>query len=150
MQIRTTKEASELINLIETLKDSIYKADLVSFNKILQNNAILTTYLRESEISSGNKEAIASYLDRTKEEILKMSRIKLTMAINPDSALLDKMFSWFKDAAGKELLMDISINPGILGGLLVTYKGLYRDFSLKSRLDNYFKRFSTVYDLLRS
>jgi F0F1-type ATP synthase delta subunit len=147
MQLRTTKQAADLIDLIDRLKDALFKTDMVSF-KNPKDNVIMVPYL--SDLSLAVQQESLRYLDRTKEEISNLQKIKLTLAINPDQSLLDKMFIWLKDATGYELLMDVTVNPGILGGILITYKGLYRDLSVKSKIDSYFKRFTSVYELLRS
>jgi F0F1-type ATP synthase delta subunit len=150
MQIVTSKQAANIFDLIDSLKDSLFKSNMEEYKKILQDNAILVSYFDESEVSSNNKEALLAYLDRTKEEIEKRPLVKLTLAISPEPPFLEKMYKWFLDTTGKQLLLDISIDQNILGGLLITYEGLYRDLSLKSKLDNYFKKFSSINELLRS
>jgi hypothetical protein len=149
MQVRATREATELLDLIDDLKSSLFHTDLTKFRGILQKNAALLGYLQVDDLGSTNREELIACLDKERQEILKMPRIKLTLAVNSEDSFLNKIYAWFSTNTEKTFLLDISVDASIVGGLLITYNGLYRDYSLKAKLDNYFNKFSTLYDLLQ-
>ena len=149
MNIRTTKDAVELLEQIDLLKESLFHTDLSSFSSILEGNNTLSSFVSKDSLS-GSRESKLKYLDSLKNEISQLPRVTLTLAAMPDSSFLDILCNWFKVNTGKFYLLDISLKPSILGGVLISYNGLYRDYSLKSRIDTYFNQFSTIYELLRS
>lgn len=150
MDVRTVREATELMDLIDKLKGFLFQTDLVQFRKTLQDNVIPSSYLQKKELSTDNKEVLLAYLDEKRSEILKMPRIRLTIAIDPEDSFLDKICSWFNANTGKTFLLDIAVDASIVGGLLITYNGIYRDLSLKAKLNNYFNKFSNAHELFGS
>jgi F0F1-type ATP synthase delta subunit len=150
MDVRTVREATELMDLIDKLKGFLFQTDLVQFRKTLQDNVMLSGFLQKKDLSTDNKEVLLALLDEKKSEILKMPQIKLTIAIDPEDSFLDKICSWFSANTGKTFLLDIAVDASIVGGLLITYNGIYRDLSLKTKLNNYFNKFPNAHELLGS
>jgi len=42
---------------------------------------------------------------------------------------------WFKEENHQEVILDITVNPKIVGGAIIEYQGYFRDFSLVKEMD---------------
>lgn len=48
---------------------------------------------------------------------------------------LKRIGQYFKTNFGPEILVDIQFNPALIGGCALSYKGIYRDFSIKQKIE---------------
>lgn len=146
--IRTKDEAEKLLEEIETLEESLYKDHGSTFEEVL--NKKIRNWVKveiEKLLSSGksNKEV----LENLKNKIEDVSFLKLSIAFEPTSAGIDSFFDFVKEHAGSNVLLDITYDPAILGGAQVSYKGEYRDLSLKKKFnENYSKIEGKIKELL--
>jgi len=85
--------------------------------------------------NSSNFNESADYL---RDYILKLPKVSLTLAIQPRNEFLNRLYLWMKEHAGNNMLLDISIDPKIIGGLVLSYKGNYINKSLSVLIDRYF------------
>src|SRR3989338_3041485 len=42
---------------------------------------------------------------------------------------------WFKKNLGEDTLFEINYDPELIGGCAISYKGIYKDFSLRAKVD---------------
>lgn len=70
-----------------------------------------------------------------------MTTVNLTLAFLPSKSLVKKLALWFKKNFGSKVVLDIQVDPKILGGAILSFNGYYRDFSLKKKLERKLKNF---------
>ena len=62
--------------------------------------------------------------------------VKLTLAFRPSAGLKKRVIQRLKDKLGAaEPMLEISIDPKIIGGAIITCNGRYQDLSVKKRLN---------------
>ncbi len=77
-----------------------------------------------------------SALLRSIEEYLKtLPSVHLTIAFHPSREFLKHLASFFNNLE-KKVLLDVYVNPQIVGGVVFEYLGNYRDYSLSRELDS--------------
>ena len=55
---------------------------------------------------------------------------------NNNNDSLEKISQWFEKELGQKIILDLSINPKIVGGVIIEYQGNWRDFSLEKEIDS--------------
>lgn len=51
----------------------------------------------------------------------------------PDEEI-ERLGTWFKANFGETFLFELSSDPSLIGGCALSYKGIYKDYSLKSKI----------------
>ncbi len=144
----TIQEANQYLLDISFLEALLFKKSLDGFNKELERFPALKQLLTTDGVISSNTEVLHDCLCTIKSNLQALVPVKITLAFLPDDAFVSKLFSWFADKLSKECILDISVDPKILGGVLIAYAGLYKDLSLKTKVKNYFKKFNKLEDVL--
>lgn len=47
---------------------------------------------------------------------------------------VERLGEWFKKNLGEESLFNLNLDPSLIGGAALSYKGVYRDYSLKQKI----------------
>ncbi len=71
------------------------------------------------------------------ESLKSLEYVEVTFALDPSVNFLNTLYPHFQEIFGDSCL-DASVDPQILGGCIFTYKGIYKDFSLRTSLEAYF------------
>jgi F0F1-type ATP synthase delta subunit len=135
-QIRTKEEKNIFQGEIDLLKKSLFEQE-ENFEHVLGSKVrskISQAIRPELEKESVDKKA---YLLGLENELNKLTPLALTIAFEPCDSTISKIFDWVGANLGSNYLLDIQQDNSILGGIIITFKGEYRDYSLKSKLDQY-------------
>lgn len=85
-----------------------------------------------------------AHLNKNKEEqptkelekyLRSLPEIKLEIAFSPENNFLEKISQWFEKELGQKIILDLTVNPKIVGGAIIEYQGNWRDFSLAKEID---------------
>ncbi len=49
---------------------------------------------------------------------------------------VERMGSWLKKTVGTSALFDLEFDPNLIGGCALSYNGIYKDYSLRKRLED--------------
>jgi len=77
----------------------------------------------------------SEFLKEVKNNLQELPDVKLTIAFSPSPEFLDEINAWLKNQIGEELVLDITVEPEIVGGAIVEYKGRYFSFRLDKKID---------------
>jgi F0F1-type ATP synthase delta subunit len=125
-QIRTTQDARVLQGQIQAMLDGEYE-----IGSTPNTPELLVKPLAEAPDKK-------QFLLDLKQHLTELSELTLTLAVEPDQALIDKISSWVKANLGPETVLSWTRNRTILGGAQVEYQGRYGDYSVKLALDRAF------------
>lgn len=64
-----------------------------------------------------------------------LPEIKLEIAFSPENNFLEKISQWLEKELGQKIILDLTVNPKIVGGAIIEYQGNWRDFSLAKEID---------------
>lgn len=150
---------------INTLFDSIYTtSELQLFYKEIDQ--LVSVLFKESQpieeimqklLSPEKKESLLAYLEKSnidmknpvmiQEELLKIKKlgnnlpvVHLTLAFEPTTLILKNINLWFLRRLQKKVLLDIVLERTVLGGAFISFDGLYKDYTLKTKIDAYFDK----------
>lgn len=141
-KIRTRAEAQKLRSEIEKLLASLYEGEtaFVSCMKEIRSWVAqeLKAYLPE------DRELRKKYLEELVQRIEQFEPLELTLAFEPGEETLATIFSYIQQATGPGVILDLRLDPKILGGARIAFRGLYRDFSLIQQFDLEFAKLTLL------
>lgn len=92
---------------------------------------------KEGVISASPNQQL-SFFDEFKNYLRKIPQVKLEIAFEPSEDFLLRIKKWFKEESHQEVVLDVTLNPKIVGGAIIEYQGYFRDFSLAKEIDRLF------------
>ena len=75
------------------------------------------------------------FFDELKKYLQRIPQVKLEIAFEPSKIFLLRIKKWFKEENHKEVILDVTINPKVVGGAIIEHRGRYRDFALAKKID---------------
>lgn len=82
-----------------------------------------------------SKESFYAQLQHLEEEATKMPLIRLFLPFNPPVYEVPKLGIWFRENIAEDILVDIKLDPNLIGGCALVWKDVYHDFSLRYYLE---------------
>lgn len=133
--IRTNREAHEVVLGLEQVMKDLFTLN-VSFEDSLKKNLpspiqkAITNFLAEKQPQPTEKHELRPFFEDLIRTIRGLQSMQLTLAFSPSEDAITTISQWIKTNLNSELLFDYTIDRRIVGGAVITYKGLFRDFSL--------------------
>jgi hypothetical protein len=132
----TTEDVRELVSGIESIQAAIYKGKADFDKELHQSVSSLFTEIFETE-SQGNWE---KYLDDLKQELLNLKVLEITIGTELNRNSLEEIGDVAKKFISDRVVLDILVERSILGGAILSINGKYKDYSLKSEVDAWFRQ----------
>ncbi len=152
-RIRVVKDFINHILFIDTDKKS-FDEQLASYQQktILPLNEVDQAWMKElgseffqvfspsgteSNVTTSSKEYKPSttIFRELEAAIQKAPIVTIYLAFSPSAADLQPVNDWIKKELGPAMLYEINYNTQLIGGCAFSYKGIYKDFSLKNKID---------------
>ncbi len=140
--IITNQDILKTLDKIQALKELIFENPTIPLLKKIKE-------FKEENLISFTKNLTKSFFSKTKEEqvkileeieqyLLSLPKIRLTFAFQPSYEFLQDLSQWLKEQTSQTVVLDVMVRPQIIGGLIIEYKGKYRDFSLIKKIHQHF------------
>lgn len=136
-ELTTKKQADELIWILKSFQQSLYKtpfSDSLIKKALSFELAQALSDLIDSKKTT-NKQVVAKIITDVISEVEKIPTVKLTLATAPSALFLEKCLMQIESMTKTEKLLEINIDPKIIGGATIEYQGKYKDYSLRSKLN---------------
>lgn len=138
--LRTKNDANEVMVVLEKLKDELFKETFTLSDVLTQNvphefAAGIQNLITELGINDKDRNSLQSFFTMIIENISSLPVVHIMLSVSPKAKLLEEIHEWFYQNFQKTVLLDISIDPGIIGGCTISFKGRANDYSLKNRID---------------
>lgn len=136
--IKTTESAQIFEDELELLLKSLYLGSN-EFNSVLKSRvrARISVYIKE--IISKEDVDIEKFLKDLIKNIKEIPTVKLIVAFEPTQDAIDRFYAFIVGACQRYIFLDIGYSPDIIGGVVIIYKGKYRDFSFKTIFEKEFQ-----------
>jgi len=145
--IKTVEDKNRLYSEIEVVLAAIYKeGELV---KVLssQVSRTLAEYVGNPPASQAralragetSQEIIPQKLSDLKKSLDELVVVKLTLAFEPSKSTIDKILAFLRQNLGEKTILEVKFESKILGGVIFEFRGLYGDYTLKTKLEEVFK-----------
>ncbi|TSC64744.1 MAG: Uncharacterized protein G01um101493_28 [Microgenomates group bacterium Gr01-1014_93] len=80
------------------------------------------------------KENLYSTFKDLQEKVDKITPLIIYLSFEVDIAQIEGISQWIRKNLANKLIFEIKYDPAIIGGAAFTYKGVYRDYSLRSKI----------------
>lgn len=137
-QIRTKSELQEAITQIQLLKDGLYQRP-GEFTKILENTVssrfaeIIRRELHGQELNADN-DNLKNLLREMENNLRQFKTLKLIIAKELSDSIIGQLHDWIYQNFGKDIVLDLEIDPSVIGGAKIYFQGKYGDFTLDKKL----------------
>ena len=138
-KIRTTDEREKLNEELDLLLESLYREKGAGFESTMFSKIrYWVSEIIKSEVSNNSSE-IEIYLKEIISHMGNLKVLSLKLAFEPTDTSIDKFFAFVRKNVGEGIILSFEYDPRLLGGAVITYKGEYRDFSLRRLFENEYK-----------
>lgn len=137
--IRTQEEAALALREIDIILESLFKKRRQNF---LAKNLRAATFANISKILSKRpgRQLLELSLSRMSNELTNRERLEITLAIEPTEDLVQTIYDWAVEKLGDNVLLQFDKDPRIVGGLIFSYKGIFKDLSLAAQIDKIIRK----------
>jgi F0F1-type ATP synthase delta subunit len=133
----TDRDRQELLLFLEDLKKNAFEKD-GQLDKMTDNNVkfgpIFKTVFKNNSLQQ-DKDSLSKFLSDVIRKLKEIETINLVIAIHPTARILEALSSWTSKVFSKKVLVDIHVNPEIIGGAVLIIDGKYKDYSLLKMLN---------------
>jgi len=141
-KIKTREELIFYLEEITKTQQIILKNrnELSTLSKIVEGKVdeelkIFFEKLEKEKIIPRNLDQQSLFLEKFKKYLQSLPEIKLEIAFLPSRKFLSRINQWLEEEFGQKVILDLIINPEIVGGAIIEYQGNWRDFSLRKEID---------------
>lgn len=142
--VQTTDDVVKLDEEIDLLSQSLYHIEKNMFEDTLKKMVririaeAIRKLILQYDISK--KEDIKTLLLNAYKTICVMPVLQLTLAFEPSEAIIGDISRWARKSLAPGILLDLSLDRSILGGVAVVYKGRFYDLTLRKKLQSIFDK----------
>lgn len=137
---QTRTQAADFSKGLTYIIESLYKTDF-QLEKVLleqfglQKKDVFLTFLRKNNVATDTVAPLKEFLTKMQEYIHALPTLSLTIAFEPKEETLRAISQWFVGQLHKQILLEITVNPAIIAGTAITFRGKYLDYSIQSIFD---------------
>jgi F0F1-type ATP synthase delta subunit len=104
------------------------------------DSTLFKKYLDKKELTLGN---VLQALDKLQEELEIEDTVELTIAFEPSEDFVNKLSKWFSSNVSESVVLNLHVEPELVGGVLINASGNYVDHSVKKKLKTNFAKKAT-------
>jgi F0F1-type ATP synthase delta subunit len=131
----TKEELNSTLKKIEMLKNYLYKKPEIPLSKKIEKLNLSHLFSKE-KIEVLTIPQTIDILEKKKKIFEKIPKITIEMAFEPTADFILKLKNWFWQNLKKNLVLDIKVNPKIIGGAKIYYEGKYFEWTLLKKIEN--------------
>lgn len=98
----------------------------IEFTQLIQNLA------EDNKIDPRDLQQIKNLLSTLRQNLAQLKIFKIILAIDPDKDFALKLSNWVHEHINKDVIVEIEVNPIILGGSIIIFDGKYFNNSLSN------------------
>ncbi|SRR5258706_1653314 len=147
--IQTKQEADAFAYALDKLSDSLFinKADSfeISLQTIISSRQarFLRHIIQKALGDQPNPQQISEVLASLKENVINYKTLSLTTAIDPTEHTINLAVGWANIHLGENVVIDLKKDPGLIAGAIVEFGGIYKDLSIKKRIEEVLRKKQT-------
>ncbi|GEM_PF-1871787 len=138
--LKTKNDANDFIYLLEKLSADLFKKNGKSFDKLLSQDLSYEVGKTLKSVAEGtgesmrNKQHVELFFSHLKDITSSLPVIHVIVAVEPTEKVVSLIHNWIYNNFKKLMLLDITYDPELIGGCVVSFNGKANDYSLKSQM----------------
>jgi F0F1-type ATP synthase delta subunit len=139
-QIITNEELGFVLEEIGRIQKNIFSKNSQPLSEQAEEseNKTLRNCLQEWEerkLIPENTDERSAFLERLKTHLQTIPQIRIQVARALSNNFLKNISLRLSQEPGEKIILNIILNPKIVGGAIIEYKGEYRNFSLEKKIN---------------
>ncbi len=137
---QTKDQANDCIIRLGTLSEKIYNTNFNLEKELTREFGIkkkdaFIKLLRDNNIDTKSNSVLKAFLNTVIEKAKNLPLLSLTVAFAPKEQTLKALSQWCLLNINKQALFDITVDPNLIAGAVVNFKGKSMDFSMRPHFD---------------
>ncbi|OGE64836.1 hypothetical protein A3I48_04475 [Candidatus Daviesbacteria bacterium RIFCSPLOWO2_02_FULL_36_7] len=134
--LKDTYSLSQLKHRLRILKSSLLKAFFGGENLTFSPTQLSWLKSLPTEFyQKFNKDNVYQIFTEIEKEISKLKTLTIYLTFEPDELTLTQLGAYVRTNFGPNFLLDIKLKPDLIAGPALVWKGIYKDYSLKAKLE---------------
>lgn len=143
--IYSTSELQLFYKEVDKIISSLFTGSTTAEEKITaavspEKKDRIISFLKNSKVNLSNPVEIQEALLKLKKIGDSIPVVYLQLAFEPTEQILKNISLWFLRRTNKKVILNISLERQDIGGAYITFGGLYKDYTLRTKIDKYFDR----------
>jgi len=142
--VHTKKDIEEVILQLDDLINSLFNVNIdieKKMDEILPQDKKqkIMEIVKRNKIDIKDTLQFQNFLKELQQRVENIPVIMLHFAFNPKEEILRSVLNWFLENLKKEVVLDIEVDQNLIGGAVVVYNGIYKDYSLRKKFEDKIK-----------
>ena len=134
--LRTKGDVNNFALVCSRVIDALYTDSFDLHNMLLQNIPYeIAAAIEKSAPATTDKKALQEFFLNTQKMIATLPMVHIILPFSPKEKLVKLMQDWFYQSYQKTVVLDISVDPNLIGGSVISFRGRANDYSLKNAID---------------
>lgn len=129
-------DAERLFSTVKTRQDA---EDIVEALQGLQKSKAargdISQKVQKQLLAIGRDSGYAALLAQFEEIFYGAKTVVLTLSFYPTDAVIDGICGWFEENLQTRVIVDLVVDPDIIGGIKVMCNDRFRDYSVRTKLE---------------
>lgn len=82
-----------------------------------------------------NKDNIYDIFSELEQAAAKFPTLTMYLAFEPDDVTLSNLGTFARKTFGSSLMLDVKFDPNLIAGCALVWKGVYKDYSMRSKIE---------------
>jgi F0F1-type ATP synthase delta subunit len=126
--LRTKEDISTLESELNSIIDSFYKKE-GDIDEVLRTQ--VRYWVGEIILQETQKDGLLDYSKKLLEMLRDIESVQLILAFEPTRVGVERIYEAIQPAISRKIVLDISCDPQIIGGVIISFNGLYKDYSFR-------------------
>ena len=137
---QTKAQANDFSARLSQISEKLYNTNF-NLEKMLTDQLgikkkdAFMSLLRQNKIDVKANSVLKTFFSSITEDIATLPVLSLTLAFEPKEKTLQKLSEWFVLNLNRQTVFDISVDPELIGGASISFKGKHMDFSISPAFD---------------
>lgn len=114
------------------LSETFFGSQTVESNSVFDSSWLQS--LPAEFFQSINKDNVYNIFGSLDMEIKKLAILTMYLTFEPDQTTTSQIGTFARKNFGPSLLLDIKFDPNLIAGTALAWKGIYQDYSLRSKI----------------
>jgi F0F1-type ATP synthase delta subunit len=145
--VRTLEEAYLLDDELKTVEQATYSIgdkgnDPEALMAYVKDKISYKTYTKLQALIERNMvnfrdvNQLHMFFDQAHKQIMNIPRLQIQIAIEANDSLITAIYSWVKREVHDVVFLELITKPALIGGCVIVYEGMYKDYSVKYKLES--------------
>jgi hypothetical protein len=141
-EIMTLEKAIGFTNCLSIVASSLYqdriREDVYKDSNVKDFYPLLNKLFKIEDLSNIHMDKMSENIQEIHSWIRDLTPVKYVISFSPTSDFIRTLYLWTKNNLDNQTIIEIEVNPEIVGGVTVSSKGKYKDFCLDKMLNDFF------------